>query len=110
MTDLSVAVIGGGIGGVAAALSLLESGVDVHVYEQARELREVGAGIQICPNASRVLHRLGLADTLAASASNYWHSINAVGRTVARCCAPRLLRQWRPRSGRPTTRCTAPTS
>jgi len=65
MPDLSVAVIGGGIGGVAAALSLLESGVDAHVYEQARELREVGAGIQVSPNASRVLHRLGLADTLA---------------------------------------------
>jgi salicylate hydroxylase len=65
MTTLSVAVIGGGIGGTAAALSLLQSGLDVHVYEQARELREVGAGIQVSPNASRVLHRLGLADTLA---------------------------------------------
>jgi 2-polyprenyl-6-methoxyphenol hydroxylase-like FAD-dependent oxidoreductase len=65
MPGLSVAVIGGGIGGTAAALSLLQSGFDVHVYEQARELREVGAGIQVSPNASRVLHRLGLADTLA---------------------------------------------
>src|SRR5262249_4072123 len=45
----------GGIGGVAAALSLLESRVDAHVHERARELREVGAGIQISPNASRVL-------------------------------------------------------
>jgi salicylate hydroxylase len=65
MTALAVAVIGGGIGGTAAALSLLQSGIDVHVYEQARELREVGAGIQVSPNASRVLHRFGLADTLA---------------------------------------------
>ena len=65
MTALSVAVIGGGIGGTAAALSLLQSGLNVHVYEQARELREVGAGIQVSPNASRVLHRLGLAETLA---------------------------------------------
>jgi 2-polyprenyl-6-methoxyphenol hydroxylase-like FAD-dependent oxidoreductase len=65
MTAVAVAVIGGGIGGTAAALSLLQSGIDVHVYEQARELREVGAGIQVSPNASRVLHRLGLADTLA---------------------------------------------
>jgi salicylate hydroxylase len=65
MPDLSVAVIGGGIGGIASALALLQSGVDVHVYEQARELREVGAGIQVSPNASRVLNRLGLADTLA---------------------------------------------
>jgi salicylate hydroxylase len=65
MPGLSVAVIGGGIGGMAATLSLLQSGADVHVYEQARELREVGAGIQVSPNASRVLHRLGLADALA---------------------------------------------
>src|SRR5262245_7964857 len=65
MTALSVAVIGGGIGGTAAALSLLQCGLDVPVYEQARELCEVGAGIQVSPNASRVLHRLGLAETLA---------------------------------------------
>ena len=63
--NLSVAVIGGGIGGLAAALSLLRAGLDVHVYERARTLSEVGAGIQVSPNASRVLHRLGLADSLA---------------------------------------------
>ena len=60
-----VAVIGGGIGGLGAALSLLRAGFDVQVYEQARTLREVGAGIQVSPNASRVLHGLGLADKLA---------------------------------------------
>lgn len=65
MNGLSVAVIGGGIGGATAALSLLRSGFHVHVYEQTREPREVGAGIQISPNASHILHRLGLADTLA---------------------------------------------
>src|SRR5262245_821765 len=62
---LSVAIIGGGIGGTAAALSLLRAGLDVEVYEQASELREVGAGIQVSPNASRILHRLGLAEALA---------------------------------------------
>ena len=60
-----VAVVGGGIGGLAAALSLFRAGFDVHVYEQAHTLREVGAGIQVSPNASRVLHGLGLADELA---------------------------------------------
>jgi salicylate hydroxylase len=60
-----VAIIGGGIGGLGAALSLFRAGVDVRVYEQARVLREVGAGIQVSPNASRVLHGLGLADELA---------------------------------------------
>lgn len=65
-SDLSVAVVGGGIGGLAAALSLRHAGFDVHVYEQAAALGEIGAGIQISPNASRILHRLGLAEALAA--------------------------------------------
>ncbi|HYM02614.1 MAG TPA: FAD-dependent monooxygenase [Stellaceae bacterium] len=60
-----IAIIGGGIGGLAAALSLLRAGFDAHVYEQAPALGEIGAGIQIGPNASRILHRLGLAPTLA---------------------------------------------
>jgi 2-polyprenyl-6-methoxyphenol hydroxylase-like FAD-dependent oxidoreductase len=61
-----VAVIGGGIGGLTAAASLLQAGFDVHVYEQAKALGEVGAGINIGPNASRLLHRLGLAERLGA--------------------------------------------
>jgi hypothetical protein len=51
--------------GVQQRRSLLQAGIDVHVYEQARELREGGAGIQVSPNASRALHRFGLADKLA---------------------------------------------
>ena len=62
--DLSIAVVGGGIGGLAAALSLLRAGLDVQVFEQAAALMEVGAGIQISPNASRLLHRLGLGGAL----------------------------------------------
>ena len=62
---VSVAIIGAGIGGTAAALNLLQAGFDVHVYEQARALREVGAGIQISPNASRIIHHVGLGDALA---------------------------------------------
>jgi salicylate hydroxylase len=61
----SIAIIGGGIGGLAAAASLLRAGFDVHVYEQARALGEVGAGINIGPNASRILHRFGIAEQLA---------------------------------------------
>jgi salicylate hydroxylase len=63
---LAIAVIGGGIGGLAAAAALLEAGFDVHVYEQAKALGEVGAGINIGPNASRLLHRLGLTERLSA--------------------------------------------
>ena len=62
---LQIAVIGGGIGGAAAALNLLKAGHDVQVYEQAESFREVGAGIQVSPNAARVIHGLGLAAPLA---------------------------------------------
>lgn len=58
---LRVAIIGGGIGGLSAALALLRQGFDVHVYEQAARFGEIGAGIQISPNASRLLYRYGLA-------------------------------------------------
>jgi 2-polyprenyl-6-methoxyphenol hydroxylase-like FAD-dependent oxidoreductase len=61
----SIAVVGAGIGGLTAALSLHRAGFDVHVYEQASTVSEVGAGIQVSPNASRILHGLGLADDLA---------------------------------------------
>src|SRR6202451_3755 len=55
-----IAIVGGGIGGLAAALALVRRGIDVEVYEQARELRELGAGVQISANGTRVLHALGL--------------------------------------------------
>jgi salicylate hydroxylase len=59
-----VVIIGGGIGGLAAALALLERGLDVEIHEQAAELKEVGAGIQISSNGTRVLYALGLEDAL----------------------------------------------
>jgi salicylate hydroxylase len=61
---LSVAIIGGGIGGLSAALSLLRAGVDVHVFERARVIHELGAGIAVSPNAVRILYRNGLMGTL----------------------------------------------
>jgi len=60
--NIRVAIVGGGIGGLTAAISLLQAGYDVQVYEQTRLLSEVGAGINISPNASRILIRLGLGD------------------------------------------------
>ncbi|MBV8193800.1 MAG: FAD-dependent monooxygenase [Alphaproteobacteria bacterium] len=57
---MRIAIVGGGIGGLSAALHLLQAGFDVHVYEQAPRIGEIGAGIQISPNASRLLVRLGL--------------------------------------------------
>jgi salicylate hydroxylase len=61
---IRVAIVGGGIGGLAAALALLRRGIDVEVYEQAPELRELGAGVQISANGTRVLHALGLKEAL----------------------------------------------
>lgn len=62
--QLRVAIVGGGIGGLTAALFLRRAGIDAHVYEQAPALREVGAGIQLGPNATRLLLRLGLGERL----------------------------------------------
>jgi len=59
-----IAIIGAGLGGLAAALFLRRAGLQATVYEQAQELRDVGAGIVVSPNMVRVLDRLGLATPL----------------------------------------------
>jgi salicylate hydroxylase len=58
---LTAVVVGGGIGGLAAAGALTRAGIDVSVYEQAPALGEIGAGVLLGPNSVRLLHRLGLA-------------------------------------------------
>ena len=62
----NIGVIGGGIGGVAAAVALHRAGIHATVYERATELREVGAGMMLWPNATRVLKELGLLERVAA--------------------------------------------
>ncbi len=62
--DGRIGIIGGGIGGLTAALALLRAGHDVTVFEQAPELFEVGAGLQISSNGVRVLAALGMLDEL----------------------------------------------
>jgi salicylate hydroxylase len=79
----SIAIVGGGVGGLFAALSLIRDGHDVHVYEQVRAPREVGAGIVLTPNATRLLRRLGFDADLEAS-----------------CAAPLNWRQRRWQDGR----------
>ncbi|HEX6352812.1 FAD-dependent monooxygenase [Actinophytocola sp.] len=66
--ELRVAVLGAGIGGLTLSAALDRVGVRHEVYEQARRLTEVGAGIQLAPNAVRVLDRLGLAEHLRSVA------------------------------------------
>jgi len=63
---LRVLIAGAGIGGLTAALALLKRDIDVEVYEQATELKEVGAGIQLSANGTRALYALGVGEELKA--------------------------------------------
>jgi len=67
--NLRVAVIGAGLGGLAAACALRQRGIEAVLYERASQLGEVGAGIQLGPNAVKVLRALGILDTLLPLAS-----------------------------------------
>jgi salicylate hydroxylase len=63
-----IVIVGGGIGGLAAAAFLHRAGLQSTVYEQAPQLREVGAGLVIAPNAARLLRRLGVLEAFAPRA------------------------------------------
>src|SRR5688572_31180397 len=68
MRDISaerpVIIVGGGIGGLAAAIALAARGLPVHVIEQASEFKEIGAGIQLGPNVFKMFDRLGLLEAV----------------------------------------------
>lgn len=64
--ELHVAVVGGGIGGLATAVFLRHRGIRATVYEQAAQLREVGAGVFVYPNSLRQIERIGLGAAMAA--------------------------------------------
>ncbi|MDT5066479.1 MAG: hypothetical protein QOK02_2634 [Mycobacterium sp.] len=66
---LRVAIIGAGIGGLSAAIALQQMGAQVRVYEQARQLGEIGAGVALHRNSQRVLARLGLAQQVGRRGS-----------------------------------------
>lgn len=66
--DPFIAVLGAGIGGLAVAAQLLKSGFDVEVYEQAPEFTRIGSGIQVSPNAMRVLNAIGVGERVRAKA------------------------------------------
>jgi len=68
---LSAVVVGGGIGGIAAAVALAQAGIDVGVYEQARQLTEVGAGVSLAPNGLRMLERLGVGEGIRRASARY---------------------------------------
>lgn len=68
MKVLRISIVGGGIGGLSAALALQHFGYRVSVFEQARELREIGAGVTITPNAMHALNFLGVGERVAKEA------------------------------------------
>ena len=63
--EVPILIIGGGIGGLTAALALARAGFTAHVVERSAEFCEIGAGIQLAPNALRVLDELGMLPCLA---------------------------------------------
>jgi len=69
----SIGIIGGGIGGVAAAAALQKVGIHATVYERAPRLEEVGAGMMLWPNATRVLKTLGLLEDVARRSATNTH-------------------------------------
>ena len=64
---MKVLIAGGGIGGLAAALSLHQAGIDCHVFERSRSIRELGVGINTLPHAIKELAELGLLQALDAA-------------------------------------------
>src|SRR5436190_22600983 len=74
--DLSIAIVGAGIGGLATAAALRRLGIDSQVYEQADAFTRVGAGIQQSPNAVKVHRGLGIEERLRAVAFAPTSSLN----------------------------------
>jgi salicylate hydroxylase len=76
-----VAIIGGGIGGLTAARALTRRGIEVAIYEAAPELREIGAGVALHPNAMKVLRSLDLEDEVRAAAGRSEWALTRNGKT-----------------------------
>jgi 6-hydroxynicotinate 3-monooxygenase len=78
MSQPSIAIVGAGLGGAAAALLLRQQGFTVTLYEQAPNFARLGAGIHVGPNVMKIMRQLGLEQALEAMGSHpdYWYSRN----------------------------------
>ena len=76
MSNLKIAVCGGGVGGMAAAIAFQAQGHDVQVFEQTRQFGRVGADVNLTPNAVHALDRLGVGEALRATAARPTHRIS----------------------------------
>ncbi|MEN0073192.1 MAG: FAD-dependent monooxygenase, partial [Paracraurococcus sp.] len=77
-------IIGGGIGGLTAALALHAAGIEAELFESATEVRPLGVGINLQPHAVRELTELGLGEALAATgiATREFRYANRFGQTI----------------------------
>src|SRR6266851_3819411 len=78
---LSIAIVGAGIGGMAAAATLRQIGIDVRVYEQSPRFARIGAGIQMMPNSMKVLRRIGVEERLRHASFQPFSHLNRVWDT-----------------------------
>ncbi len=101
---MRILIAGAGIGGLMAALALAQKGFDVGVYEQAAQLGEVGAGVQMSANGSRLFYELGIGDELSAvachptgkeirlwSSGQTWQLFDLGAESIARYGHPYLM-------------------
>lgn len=99
MGPMRVAIVGAGIGGLATARALSDKGFDVHVYEQARQIGEVGAGVALGANSMRLLDRLGLQKPLQDYGARWtqWRFSDSGGRVLhEQEMSGRVLGMYRP--------------
>lgn len=89
LKNLTVAVIGAGYAGATAALALSQLGAQVTVYEQAAQVKEVGAGIGLRPSTMDLFRKLGIFDVLArvTSPSDYFEILTAHGHRI-------MMEEW----------------
>jgi 2-polyprenyl-6-methoxyphenol hydroxylase-like FAD-dependent oxidoreductase len=98
---MKIAIVGAGIGGLAAAALLRRVGHDVHVYEQAPRFARVGAGIQMAPNAVKVLRGLGIEERLVRIAFQSEVALSRVWNTGEVTSELRLGHEVEERYGAP---------
>ena len=101
----STTIVGAGIAGLTVALALARKGIATHVLEQAPALEEVGAGLQLSPNATRILADLGLLDAVSARWSEPDHILLTSGLSLAPLAS---VPAGSAAGTRPTACCTAP--
>lgn len=95
MSSRGVVIIGGGIGGLCAAIALRQAGLEVAVYERADAYRPLGAGLSLWPNAMRAFEALGLAQELAGAGAAWRETVlhRWDGKVLSRLAVEELCRE-----------------